>query len=176
MKCPSCGLENPDTAKFCSECGERFKTLCPSCGIANSPDAKFCNECGMKFTAKIFAKPPTNLEYQFEAMQNAMPSMMRDQIMAPTDGENRLVTVLFTDMSSSVATTKDMAPDEAAEVVNRLLKAMVDALTRYEGRVDRFLGDGALAVFGTPHVHENDPERSILAAQEIREKAKKLGL
>ena len=59
---------------------------------------------------------------------------MRDQLIAPTDGKNRLVTVLFADMSSSVATTAGMAPDETAELVNQLLKAMVDAFTRYEGR------------------------------------------
>jgi len=103
-------------------------------------------------------------------MHESMPSAYQEQLMAPADGENRLVSVLFTDMSRSVATTEGLAPDEAAELVNKLLKAMVDAFTRYEGRVDRFLGDGALAVFGTPHSHENDPERAILAAQEIREK------
>jgi len=52
----------------------------------------------------------------------------------------------------------------------------VDVLLKYEGRVDRFLGDGLLAVFGVPAAHESDPERAILAALEIREAAGELGL
>src|SRR6202022_4640291 len=73
-------------------------------------------------------------------------------------------------------TMSDLHPEEAAGLVSGLLKAMVDALLKYEGRVDRFLGDGVLAVFGTPQAHESDPERAILAAMEIREAARVLGL
>jgi DNA-binding SARP family transcriptional activator/class 3 adenylate cyclase len=92
------------------------------------------------------------------------------------EGENRLVTVLFADMSSSVATMRDLHPEDAAALVNRLLGAMVDALLKYEGHVDRFLGDGVLAVFGMLQAHEDDAERAIRAAIEIREAARKLGL
>ena len=178
MKCSACGHENPNKTKFCFECGAKLKETCPSCSADNPPQAKHCGECGAKLAdapEQASVRIP-DLEHQFASMQDAMPAPILDQIMAPADGENRLVTVLFADMSSSVATTSGMEPDEAAELVNRLLKAMVGAFTRYEGRVDRFLGDGALAVFGTPYTHENDPERAILAAQEIREKAQDLGL
>src|SRR5438874_925890 len=68
------------------------------------------------------------------------------------------------------------APDEGAVLVNRLLRAMVDVLVTYQGRVDRFLGDGLLAVFGATQAHENDPERAIRAAIEIRQAAAELGL
>ena len=178
MKCLSCGADNPDDSAFCEECGSVFAIMCPNCGSDVTSGKKFCRKCGTKVDSTEPSPPFTvlNLEHQFAAMQNSISSLMREQLMAPADGENRLVTVLFADMSSSVATTSGMAPDEAAELVNKLLKSMVDAFTRYEGRVDRFLGDGALAVFGTPYTHENDPERAILAAHEIREKAQELGL
>jgi predicted ATPase/class 3 adenylate cyclase/DNA-binding SARP family transcriptional activator/regulation of enolase protein 1 (concanavalin A-like superfamily) len=91
-------------------------------------------------------------------------------------GENRFVTVLFADMSHSVETMQDLHPEDAADLVDRLLRAMVEVLIRYEGRVDRFLGDGLLAVFGVPQAHEDDPERAIRAALEIREAAQRLGL
>jgi adenylate cyclase len=92
------------------------------------------------------------------------------------EGENRLVTVLFADMSRSVQTTADLEPEDAAALVNRLLTAMVDAVLKYEGRVDRFLGDGALAVFGALQAHEDDAERAVRAAMEIRESARHLDL
>jgi class 3 adenylate cyclase len=96
--------------------------------------------------------------------------------LTPADGENRLVTVLFTDMSRSVETTRDLPPEDGAALVNRLLQAMVDAILKYEGRIDRFQGDGVLAAFGVPRAHEDDAERAIRAAMEIREAARHLGL
>ncbi len=57
------------------------------------------------------------------------------------------MTVFFADMSRSAQTTAEIHPEDAAELVNRLLKAMVDVLLKYEGRIDRFLGDGVLAAF-----------------------------
>jgi membrane protease subunit (stomatin/prohibitin family) len=49
VKCPSCGAENPASAKFCNNCGAPLgKVKCPNCGAENAPDAKFCNNCGAK--------------------------------------------------------------------------------------------------------------------------------
>ena len=70
-------------------------------------------------------------------------------------------------MSRSLETTRDLHPEDAAALVNRLLQAMVDVILKYEGRIDRFQGDGVLAVFGVPQAHEDDPERAIHAAMEI---------
>jgi class 3 adenylate cyclase/tetratricopeptide (TPR) repeat protein len=178
MKCPSCGTDNRRDNAFCGTCGTKLAIPCSECGNEVPPGDSFCGKCGLKLATSVqsASKAIPNLESQFAAMQSSMPASFASQILAHADGENRLVTVLFADMSNSVATTADMAPDEAAELVNNLLKAMVDAFTRYEGRVDRFLGDGALAVFGTPFTHENDPERAILAAQEICDRATELGL
>jgi DNA-binding SARP family transcriptional activator len=92
------------------------------------------------------------------------------------EGENRLVTILFADVSRSVEITQGLHPEDAAALVSRLLQAMVDVLLKYEGQVDRFLRDGVLAVFGTPLAHEDDPERAIRAALEIRTVARRLGL
>src|SRR5437667_4421805 len=79
-------------------------------------------------------------------------------------------------MSRSLETTRDLHPEDAAALVNRLLQAMVDVILKYEGRIDRFQGDGVLAVFGVPQVHEDDPERAIRAAMEIRAAAHHLEL
>jgi adenylate cyclase len=91
-------------------------------------------------------------------------------------GENRLVTMLFADMSGSVSSTRSLDAEDAALLVNQLLQAMVAATTEHGGQVDRFLGDGVLAVFGAPSVHEDDAERAIRAALRIGEQARKLGL
>jgi eukaryotic-like serine/threonine-protein kinase len=97
-------------------------------------------------------------------------------VSAGLAGENRLVTVMFADMSGSVSSTSSLDAEEAALLVNQLLEEMVAAIAEYGGRVDRFLGDGVLAVFGAVSVHEDDAERAIRTAVRIREQARKLGV
>jgi hypothetical protein len=46
MKCPKCQIENPETRKFCKECGARLVLVCPHCHFENLPTDKFCGECG----------------------------------------------------------------------------------------------------------------------------------
>jgi class 3 adenylate cyclase/DNA-binding SARP family transcriptional activator/regulation of enolase protein 1 (concanavalin A-like superfamily) len=96
--------------------------------------------------------------------------------LLPAEDEIRLVTVLFADMSRSVELTWDLQPEETADLVNRLLKAMMDIVARYEGRIDRLLGDGLLAIFGAPQAHEDDPERALQAALDIQTAAQDMGL
>src|SRR2546421_1609491 len=177
MTCPECRHKTRPTARFCAGCGAKLQHVCPQCGAELVPAARFCDECGASLQAAPAppapARPPS-LEEGFASMQQAMPASFREQVLPPADGENRVVTVLFADMSRSVEATAALHPEDAVALVNRLLKAMVDVLLKYEGRIDRFLGDGLLAVFGVPRAHESDPERAILAALEIREAARGL--
>src|SRR5207244_4211897 len=116
------------------------------------------------------------LAEQFASFQQALPAALRDQLLAQPEGENRLLTILFADLTGSVQTTAHLHPEDAAALVNEVLKAMVDAIVQYAGRINRFLGDAVLAFFGTPQAHENDPERAILAALQIRAGVQTLGL
>lgn len=185
MQCPSCQFENPATAKFCQECGSKLIIICPNCQAELPPTAKFCSECGTPLAgARPSPSPPPSVEppapvfniaQEFQTFQQALPDAFRQKLLTQEEGENRIVTVLFADMSESVRTTADMHPEEAATLVNSLLKEMVSALLQYDGRVDRFLGDGMLAVFGAPQAHESDPERAIYAALEMQKAAGKLG-
>lgn len=86
------------------------------------------------------------------------------------------MTVLFADLTESVRRTADLSPEEATGLVNPLLEAMVELIVRYDGRIDRFLGDGVLAVFGVPIAHEDDPIRAVRAAMELRERAEAMSL
>jgi class 3 adenylate cyclase/tetratricopeptide (TPR) repeat protein len=180
VQCPECDFRNPDASKFCAQCGAGLaRPTCPECDAEIVADARFCNHCGHRLDSDHEAEAgpaPQSLAQRFETLEADSPDAVSDIRTVHHVGENRFVTVLFADMTSSVATTHGLRADEAAELVNRLLSAMVESLKRYDGRIDRFLGDGALAVFGTPHAHENDPERAIRAAVEIRDAAGELGL
>lgn len=92
------------------------------------------------------------------------------------EGENRLVTALFAEIGGDVESSRDREPEDAADLLNRLLQVMAVAVEQYEGRIDRFQGNGVMAVFGVPRTCEEDPERAIRAALAIRHDARALGL
>lgn len=83
------------------------------------------------------------------------------------DGERKLVTVLFTDIVGSTALAENLDPEDWADIVAGAHAVVQEAVERYDGRVAQFLGDGALAFFGAPTAHEDDPERAVSAALAI---------
>jgi class 3 adenylate cyclase/tetratricopeptide (TPR) repeat protein len=85
------------------------------------------------------------------------------------EGENRLVTALFADISGFTPMSQEMSPEASVEKVNQCFQVITDAVYRYEGSINRFIGDCVLAFFGAPLAHENDPERAILAALDMQE-------
>src|SRR5262245_56473847 len=100
MECPGCQHPNPPSAKFCSECGARLRTLYPRCEREVLPTARFCSECGAPLATASPATPPAeprSLEKEFASLQQAMPTAIREQFLTPAEGENRVVTVLFAD-------------------------------------------------------------------------------
>ncbi len=52
MQCPDCGLEQPESSKYCGECGARLEDpfRCAQCGFHNPEDSKFCMECGERLS------------------------------------------------------------------------------------------------------------------------------
>ena len=167
MKCRQCGTENDDLRKFCSECGEALVFRCPKCNAENKPADKFCGECGAPLKSET--SPPS-----LETRAESTPKATNVGILG--DGENRLVTVLFADMSSSVQTTRDLDPEDAADLVNTLLRTMMDVLSRFQCRIDNIVGDEVVAVFGTPTAREDDARQAIDAGLQICESVGDLGL
>ncbi|MFN2432552.1 MAG: adenylate/guanylate cyclase domain-containing protein [Gemmatimonadota bacterium] len=78
-------------------------------------------------------------------------------------GERRQVAVLFADLSGFTAMAEHMDPEEVSLLMNRVLQRLSEAVYRYEGYVDKFIGDAVMALFGAPLAHEDDPERAVLA-------------
>ena len=83
--------------------------------------------------------------------------------------ERRLVTVLFADISGFTPLSEVLDPEEVREIVNACLEALVAVVHRYGGTVDKFIGDAVMALFGAPQAHEDDAERAVAAALEMRQ-------
>src|SRR5215212_1258946 len=113
--------------------------VCPSCGHENPADAKFCSECG---TALIAA--------------------------APTTEQRKVVTVVFSDVTGSTALGERLDPESLRRVLARYFELASQVVERHGGSVEKFIGDAVMAVFGVPHVHEDDALRAVRAAAELR--------
>ncbi len=82
-------------------------------------------------------------------------------------GERRVVTILFCDVSGSTAMAGQLDPEEWAEIMNDAFDYLISPIYRYEGTVARLMGDGLVAFFGAPIAHEDDPPRAVLAGLDI---------
>jgi class 3 adenylate cyclase len=84
---------------------------------------------------------------------------------APISGEaeRRQLTVMFVDLVGSTALSSRLDPEEMSELIRSYQNTVAGEITRFEGHVAKFLGDGVLAYFGWPQAHEDDAERAARA-------------
>jgi class 3 adenylate cyclase/tetratricopeptide (TPR) repeat protein len=83
------------------------------------------------------------------------------------DAERKQVTVLFADVSGSMDLAEQQDPEEWREIMQRFFSTLAAAVTRFEGTVDKFTGDGIMAVFGAPVAHEDHAQRACYAALQM---------
>lgn len=152
MKCSRCHTENPEVNKFCRRCGTEILWACPRCGAGISAQDKYCGQCGQK------------LNGAGEAVNRGIK----------INSERKQITVLFSDLSGYTAMTEKLDPEEVNDIMGRIFGEIAQAVTRYEGYIERLIGDAAMVLFGVPKVHEDDPARAIRAALEIHERVKTL--
>jgi adenylate cyclase len=128
---------------------------CSGCGFEAPADFAFCPKCGARL-AGAPAPPPSP---------------------APTaapDGDRRPVTVLFADLAGFTALSEGLDPEDVRAIQADLFREMSASVERYEGFVEKFVGDAVMAVFGAPRAHEDDPERGLRAALLMRERMQAL--
>jgi len=83
------------------------------------------------------------------------------------DAERKQVTVLFADVSGSMDLAEQEDPEEWREIMQRFFALLAETVTRFEGTVDKFTGDGIMAIFGAPIAHEDHPRRACYAALQM---------
>ncbi len=76
-------------------------------------------------------------------------------------------TVFNSDIRGFTAMSENTQPEELVEMMNGYFELMVDTIFKYEGTLDKFMGDGIMALWGAPVVHRDDPIRSAYCALEM---------
>ena len=85
------------------------------------------------------------------------------------EAERRQLTVMFCDLVGSTALSGSLDPEEIRDVIMNYQNAVAGVVTRFEGHVAKYMGDGVLAYFGFPAAHEDDAERAARAGLSIVE-------
>jgi predicted ATPase/class 3 adenylate cyclase len=128
---------------------------CAGCAFEALPDFAFCPRCG----GRLGAAP-------------GAPGRPSPEPPAPVvvDTDRRPVSVLFADLAGFTALGEPLDPEDIRTFQDDLFREMRAAIERYEGFVEKFVGDAVLAVFGAPTAHEDDPERALRAALHMHER------
>ena len=168
MVCVGCGVANDPGRKFCKECGARLSLACPSCGAAYASDEKFCGECGTALAGSA------GTVHRATASSSAPD---RQDAGAPrSDGtERRLVSVLFVDLVGFTTYAEGRDAEDVRAMLTQYFDVASDAVLRHGGRVEKFIGDAVMAVWGTPVAHEDDAERAVRSALEVVDQVQALG-
>ena len=121
-------------------------TACWTCGTELLESARFCHSCG-------------------SAVDNA-----------DTRAEYKQVTVLFADVVHSMDIASAVGAERLREIMADLADRCAAVVQRYGGMVDKFTGDGIMAVFGAPVALEDHAVRACLTALGVQEEAKRLAV
>ena len=88
------------------------------------------------------------------------------------DGENRWVTVLFTDLSSYSTITENMSPEIALEFLNEYFTEMHEQIESFGGHILNYIGDSIMVVFGAPEKIKNHEDQAVRCALKMNERLK----
>ncbi|KRE25688.1 cyclase [Mycobacterium sp. Soil538] len=123
-----------------------MKPSCEACGAQLGATAKFCSECGAPAT-------------------HGTPS-----------AEYKQVTVLFADVVHSMDIAAAVGAERLREILAELVSRAKAVVQRYGGALDKFTGDGIMAVFGAPATLEDHASRACMAALEIQDAVQRLAV
>jgi class 3 adenylate cyclase len=154
--CTNCGQPDADPIGLCQRCATSMARRCAACDQLGLAANRFCGHCGIQ------------QEDQTLAALQPLPPSVRGQSPA-TPSARREVTVLFLDVTNFTAASHALDSEDVFEWISETMRLLADVVRKYEGTIDKFTGDGLMALFGAPDAHENDPELAVRAALEMQQ-------
>jgi adenylate cyclase len=164
VNCPSCGYSNDEGARFCGECGVSIAVVavCPACGTKHAGAHRFCTTCGEALGG----------EDGLAARERPGDHAVGERIVgarSELEGERKQVTLMFVDVAGSMDLARTLDSERWRDILDRFFHIAGESVQRFEGTVDKFTGDGIMAIFGAPVSHEDHATRACLAALDLHE-------
>lgn len=120
-----------------------------------------------KMEEKMKEKKQNNI---LELFKPYVPKAVTSRILegkGSLPSERSEATIIFIDIRGFTKLADQLDPEKATEIINNIFEPIVGLIEKYGGSINKFLGDGLMAIFGTPFSHEDDPERAARASLEI---------
>lgn len=99
--------------------------------------------------------------------RRVVDELVKNPGLARIGGESRELTILFADVKNYTSYSERRTPAEVVRILNDYLAAMTDIIIKYDGTLDKFLGDGILAYWNAPLLQENHAELASRCALEM---------
>ncbi len=165
--------EDSEAHLFCVECGARLERTCSDCGFHSPPSAKFCSECGHDLRGP--KEPQTTHPSE---PRHYTPRPLAERILSTRnsiEGERKRVTVLFADVVNYTSFSERLELEAVHQIMEGCFRILTDEIHRCEGTIDKFTGDGVMALFGAPLAHEDHARRACFAALSIQRRIREYG-
>jgi adenylate cyclase len=102
--------------------------------------------------------------------QELAEQLLENPDAAKMGGDRKRVSVLFSDIRSYTTLTESMEAEDVVEMLNKYFETMVDAVFKYKGTLDKYIGDSIMAVFGSPLPLDDHEFMAVQAAVEMRQR------
>ncbi len=106
--------------------------------------------------------------------ERVVNELIKNPDLARLGGERREVTILFSDVRGFTSFSEKHAPEEVVALLNEYLEAMTEVIFRWEGTLDKFIGDAILAFWGAPLKQQDHAELAVRCALHMIKRLKEL--
>jgi adenylate cyclase len=106
--------------------------------------------------------------------QHVLESITQTDAKTISEGERRKITIMFSDIRGFTKLSEKLAPESVVSLLNEYFENMIDIIFKYQGTLDKFLGDGMMIEFGAPLEDSLQEYHAVLAALEMQKKLKEL--
>jgi adenylate cyclase len=130
------------------------------------------NQAAIAIQNTLYAKKLEQEAVTRERFQRLLSPAIAEQVISgkvevKKGGEARDTTILFTDIRGFTAMSEFRSAQDIVDMLNEYFELMVEIIFRYEGTLDKFVGDEIMALFGAPVSHRDDAYRAVKTALEM---------
>ena len=100
--------------------------------------------------------------------KQVVDELLNDDAKLNLGGEEREVTILFSDIRGFTSMSENMSPENVVSTLNEYFSDMIDIVFKYNGTLDKIIGDELMIVYGAPISAEDDTQRAVTTAVEMQ--------
>ncbi len=112
--------------------------------------------------------------FQRYVSSQVVDELIQNPEMLNMKGKKEWLTVFFSDIRGFTSMSEKMEPEDVVKILNEYLTEMTEIIFKYQGTLDKFIGDAIMAIWGAPKYFDNHAELAVRTAVEMQEKVKEL--